>query len=247
MVPGQTPRWSPPVVAALLLVMGLSGCFGDEEVTDPLLQESMVVGEPLFSWGEAVHFGPAPGADRRAVNASFEVTPDLWGVGVLFQGAFIWQNSTADLFLRDPSDEVILRLEAAEGFVDDEGTIGSTFTFQRAMQAEPGRWRVLAQGYGNLSSLEVRLHGIPAGDHEVERSFTVPTDDVDLRLAVHARGWGQAPEGELVGPDGSSTPLSFTSARSEAVHEWTAMKGDHELRFDTSGWGGRLIVEVVPV
>lgn len=235
-------------IAAILGAFLLAGC-QSAPVTEPMLQETVQVGTPLFQWGESRHFGPEPHSSVKRINAhSVDVTEDLGSIGISFQGAFIWTNSTAMLRVERADGSTALELEAGEGLEDDVGPIGSLFEFRRLVAAETGTWSAVVEGRGNISTMDLRLHGIEAGPTGIERTFTVEQGGIDLRLRIEAlTGFGQPPSGHLEGPDGSIVPLSFEEPRGGIVHDWSANSGDHVIVLDTTGWGGHLSIQVLPV
>ncbi len=234
--------------AALLGTLLLAGCQGPATPADPLLQDTVEAGETLFGFQEADHFGPHPTSMERRINGSFEVPPEITSFGVGFQGVFDWPNSTASLQVRDPDDEVVLELFAERGGEDDQGVIASLFEFHRLSTAQtPGKWRILAVGTGNISSLEFRVHGLHANAGTFERPFDVPSGNMDLRLRVEAAGWGETPRVQRIGPDGVVTELDLPGPRDRLVVQWRAAAGEHVLTIDPSGWGGRLSMQVTPV
>lgn len=237
------------LLVALASLSLMAGCTSPSGPTEPLLQETLEVGEPLFGFGEAEHFGPHPSSAVRRINGTFDVAPEVVSLGVGFQGTFDWSNSTASLEIRDPQGEDRLELFAERGREDDEGTIAALFEFHRLVGeiGTPGQWRVLVTGTGNISSLDFQVHGLHAEEDERTWTFEVPSDDVELRLRLEARGWGETPSAVLEEADASTTPLDLTGPRGEVVREWTGEAGEHTLRLDPSGWGGRILVQVVPV
>ncbi len=245
-------RPSPGALArALVVLLGaalFAGCTDSSEPTGPLLQETVEAGETLFGFQEADHFGPHPTSMERCINGSFEVPPEITSFGVGFQGVFDWPNSTASLQVRDPDEEVVLELFAERGGEDDEGVIASLFEFHRLSTAQtPGKWRILAVGTGNISSLEFRVHGLHAHEDVFEHTFEVPSGDMELRLRVEAAGWGETPRVQRIGPDGAVAELDLPGPRDRLVVQWRAAAGEHVLLVDPSGWGGRLSMQVTPV
>lgn len=233
-------------VTVLLLTALLSGCFSQPH-TDPFLQESVEVGESMFAWGDAEHF-VTPGSTRN-ITADFELPSATGTLGVSFQGSFSWRNSTAWLELKRPDGSMALELRAQEGLEDDHGAIASLFHFDRLVDVDdvgPGEWDVRAGGMGNISSLDFRVHAISALETAVQRSFTIPDDDLPVRMIVTARGWGGVPTGVLEAPDGSMSQISLSGPRGEAESEWSAQEGNHTLTMDTSDWGGRMTMQVLP-
>ncbi len=233
-------------VSGLLLMAMFSGCFS-QNYTDPFLQDSLEVGDSMFGWGDADHF-VSPGSSRN-ITADFDLPQATGTLGVSFQGSFFWQNSTAWFELKRPDGSMALELRAEKGLQDDEGTIASLFKFDRLVDVDdvgPGEWDVRAGGIGNISSLDFRVHAISAIESEVERSFVIPDDDVPVRLIVTARGWGSVPTGVVKAPDGSTQQVTLTGPRGEGELEWSAQEGNHTITLDTTGWGGRMTLQVLP-
>jgi hypothetical protein len=238
-------RGAAPAIVALLLATALSGCThsGDADVH---VQESLRVGERYFDFGDAefMRHGVDPELHARTVRADFDVTADTARIGVSFQGLFAWENSTATLTLTRPDGASALALKAAPGLQDSVGTIGALFEFHEHFAVTmPGPWKVAMEGRGNITSVDFSVHGITGGTNAVERTFRLE-DDKELSVLLDVRGWGRTPTARLEHPDGSSTALPLSGARTEVTHTPRVTAGEHRLVIDTTGWGGLLILQV---
>lgn len=239
-----------PARAALTLVLllafpVLAGCTTPEPQERVLLQETVEVGERLYSWGIEDFHAPGDLGGARTIRAEFETPGDMAGIGVRFAGRFDWSNvSAAVLTLRDPSGRAVLELNATAGNEDDVGTIHEFWTFNRVVPARVGTWKITMRGEGDIGQLDFQMHGIEARDTVTQRGFRVDDADGEVTARLYINGWGPTPRVFLDLPNGTAVPVPTNEYGEEAVLRFDPTEGDHRIRANTTGWAGNLGFQV---